>query len=485
MRAAAGLLGAWALVACDPTPRPSAAYLDYTSALVEPAYSDLDGIYVGEQGLYRGCGPNGGVCHNGQEYPDLRNIGAIEGHIGARCNLRRERAQDVDDLCEGDGDWLAVDGRRWEIARIEPVDDGEAPARTYRVRTLGGRPSAFDTTWVRIERGPSGATREVWIGWDIVRLQRDPDTPDGTLVVIGRPPPGEFDGTAELIARFARAGVPGEPDAFAVADPNGNGVLGRELGGALIEPGDPARSYLIRRLTDPAHGPVMPLANCCGWSRPATRALWCWVAGLEPDGSNARAPIDYGSCPDGPPDRVAYPEPGPACETGGFCPVQVRAAAHEPTWPNVRALLSGACAGSCHDETGFRGSSFGDDLTGALVHVTPFDPSASALYVRVAPACAADPDCAAMPPDGPAVTASELEMLRAWINAGAPTAEPSAAEGPERGCSAVGGRAGGLGWVGVALGIARRRRQGRGEPIASIKGSMTRPRRSFTICTRS
>jgi hypothetical protein len=461
VRSASVLLGACALIACEPAPRPTTAYLDYTSALVEPVYSDLDAIYVGAQGLYRSCGANGGVCHNGHEYPDLRNIGAIEGHIGARCNLRRERARDVDDLCEGDGDWLAVDDRRWEIARIEAVDDGEAPPRTYRVRTLGGRPSSFDTTWVRVERGPPGATREVWIGWDVVRLQRDPDTADGTLVVIGRPSPEEHDGTGDLIARFARAGVPGEPDAFAVADPNGNGVLGRELGGALIQPGDPARSYLIWRLTDPAHGPVMPLANCCDWSRPATRALWCWVAGLEPDGANARAPIDYASCPDGPPDRIAYPEPGPECETAGFCPVQPRLADHEPTWPNVRALIARDCTGSCHDATGARGPSFGDDLTGALRFVTPFDPSASPLYARLAPECAADPACAAMPPGGPAVTASELEMLRSWIRAGAPTEPSPATDGGGRACGAVGGRAGALGLVGVALGLAARRRRGR------------------------
>ena len=77
---------------------------------------------------------------------------------------------------------------------------------------------------------------------------------------------------------LTRAGIPAERDAVQFGDPNRNGVFGVALGNRLIYAGHPERSYLIRRLTDPSAGPLMPLANCCFWSKESLRALWCWIA---------------------------------------------------------------------------------------------------------------------------------------------------------------------------------------------------------------
>jgi hypothetical protein len=81
-----------------------------------------------------------------------------------------------------------------------------------------------------------------------------------------------------------------------VGDPNNNGIQG-----ALAQPmplvsaGDADRSFLLKRLIDPAYGELMP-RQCRTWQDEANLALACWIAGLSPDASNAYAPIDYETC---------------------------------------------------------------------------------------------------------------------------------------------------------------------------------------------
>src|SRR5262249_47736281 len=87
---------------------------------------------------------------------------------------------------------------------------------------------------------------------------------------------------------------PPGPLRLRVGDPNGNGVGGaRTTPMTLIAAGDPDRSYLLRRLTDPAFGELMP-RQCRAWNDAANRALACWIAGLANAGAFDR--IDYASC---------------------------------------------------------------------------------------------------------------------------------------------------------------------------------------------
>jgi len=55
--------------------------IDDADAEARATYPDLAAIYDGERGLYRGCGPNGGVCHNGNEFPNLDSMGSIVANI--------------------------------------------------------------------------------------------------------------------------------------------------------------------------------------------------------------------------------------------------------------------------------------------------------------------------------------------------------------------------------------------------------------------
>ena len=96
----------------------------------------------------------------------------------------------------------------------------------------------------------------------------------------------------------------------------------------------------------------MPRANCCFWSKAALRALWCWVEGLDEDGGDALEPIDYDRCGPGPDVALLYPEPGPACETSGLCPVEIDETGGTGFSALYADVLVMRCSGgACHDQT--------------------------------------------------------------------------------------------------------------------------------------
>src|SRR5579859_4594132 len=101
-----------------PPPGPVDAGVD-----VDPTpgvYPTLEALYGGEQGVYRGCGPNNGVCHNAKEFPNLATVGAMVENIGAACNEKRDTPKTMDDLCERAGDSLHVGSTAIEIAHVDP-----------------------------------------------------------------------------------------------------------------------------------------------------------------------------------------------------------------------------------------------------------------------------------------------------------------------------------------------------------------------------
>lgn len=218
-----------------------------------------------------------------------------------------------------------------------------------------------------------------------------------------------------------------DPLALHLGDPNGNGVYGAELGGALVVPGHPEKSYLMARLVDPSAGPLMPRANCCSWTKESLRALYCWITGLAADGSNALAPIDYASCPPGPREDVAYPEPGPTCEASGMCPVMPRATSgpRDATWAAVyEKVLRPRCAGgACHTDAARALLDLKTEdaaYRAALDHVVPRSPEKSELFVRISPDLCKAPACTPMPPKAAPLDAESRALVKRWIERGAP-----------------------------------------------------------------
>ena len=402
----------------DPTDATSASIL----------YPDARALFYGPQGLHRSCGANEGVCHNDKEYPDLSSLGALELTIQAPCNVNREGPR-MHDLCEREGDFLQVGARRVELGSMRSTaQKGEViysgaphPLEAYlrdpvrpkakvldvQRKTLAG----YSTLGQVVRRGGKRASRRLQARLPGFRDMKKYKIPRDRYYAERRRLATALNGVRPAEVRFG--------------DPNRNGIFGADLGGALVVPGHPEKSYLLRRLVDPTAGPLMPRANCCAWTKAALRATHCWIAGLSSNGSNAREPIDYANCPPGPVEDVAYPTPGPSCETGGMCPVAPRISADsEATWPVVYEILSTHCSdGQCH---GGDDSTELDVLTPNTARasldklIVPGDPAQSELYRRLSPQHCPDASCTLMPMGADALPPTTRRLIHDWIQAGAP-----------------------------------------------------------------
>ena len=268
-------------------------------------------------------------------------------------------------------------------------------------------------------------------------------------------------------------------------DPNGDGVYGADLGARLIRPGHPEKSYLFLRLTDPTAGPLMPRANCCFWTKAALRAFYCWVAGLTPNGANARDPIDYASCPAGPVEDVLYPEPGPMCASSGLCPVAPRIeVTSRPNWSNIYPnILKISCGGgdALPPRRGARWPRHAHRSLGVRGHPRArrarHDSKASLVYQRISPDLCLAPDCRTMPLDRDPLEPRLRDVVRQWIEGGA----LKKGRGRKGGEEGEGGERGGGGERGEGEGGRRRTerktRAGGRPPSGSLVCSSFVPRR--------
>ena len=380
-------------------------------------YPDLFAIYSSEQGIYRGCGPTSGVCHNSNEFPNFDSLGSIVDTIGRDCNLKRGDASTIHDLCERQGDRLVSGNASSEIAWIETMD---LTTRTWRVHLRD--PLAVSGA-LTVDRDD----RELYAFADYAITAVRDDDRTITLTVPAPPVPTSEDDEPEPdfgLTVLARSGVVGDPSVIRVGDPNRNGTFGAELGGKIIKPGDPARSYLMSRLLDPSAGPLMPRANCCRWSKPAVRALYCWIESLDSDGANAMAKIDYSRCSAGPSVELLYPEPGPTCEMQGLCPAEAASADDEPTFHNVYArVLVPSCSGpTCHGSGPVAGLDFTNEQRAfdtMLTKTKHGTPETSTIYRRIEPTLCMAPECVTMPLGRPPIAEAKRALVRTWIEMGA------------------------------------------------------------------
>lgn len=407
------------LGACESQTKPPV--IDDADAEARLLYPDLSALYGGEHGLYRGCGPNGGVCHNGNEFPNLSTLGSIVSSIGVPCNQKRVIGSELDDLCERPGDKVEIGGRKIEIAYFEPYQN--MPLVGWRMVLRERAPAELPGENLMVWRPvPEAGVDAPFVPLAIAVNAHIPDPGDTSgrsILMAMSPDPG----IAAFVSQFLVESSAPRPDRIRVGDANKNGTFGAELGGGLIAPGDPERSYLLRRLTDPTKGPLMPRANCCSWTRTALRALWCWIDGLAPDASNALDPIDYRGCRPSPSIELLYPEPGPMCEAQGLCPVSAGSGTGDATFASIYAeILTVKCAGAgCHDRGDPGGVDFrSQSLAFATLseRVTPFDPAASLLVRRLDPALCTG-TCSVMPLGRSPLLPDEMARIRQWITDGA------------------------------------------------------------------
>ena len=123
---ALALLGA---AACGDSDDADASAGEAGVAIVSEAVTRLPtALDLHHQVIARTCGPDGGVCHNGKEYPDLHTPGNLLDAIDKPCNLAEDDWRDVHDMCEVVGDAVVLldgplVGQRRRVAYHEVVGD--------------------------------------------------------------------------------------------------------------------------------------------------------------------------------------------------------------------------------------------------------------------------------------------------------------------------------------------------------------------------
>lgn len=346
------------------------------------------GLDLHQKVIYRTCTPNGGVCHNSKEFPDLRTPANFVAAFGANCNIQYGEYQSVFDGCERTGDRFKIEG------------------------------------------GAFGQTGQVELGWiDVIPGEPfageglPPEDAPGLHIHFGDPLPGDIVdsyGSAEFERNFVDGGevkkltyatfstrwwiLPGRTHAIGEVreyqvdqvnnllsvgivggDPNRNGVFGAREGDPvhLLSPGDPETSYLIARLRgvmlgEEVPGSRMPLAN-----QPFTiaemLALFCFVEGFPEGGGEGdlAGRIDYANC--------SY----------SADPAGLNLLGEGVTWEaRISKILEFNCGG-CHNEVSLQAglNLVGDGVYERLLMpstqnpemalITPNEPENSYLYLKL------------------------------------------------------------------------------------------------------
>jgi hypothetical protein len=353
---------------------------------------------------------NNGVCHNSKEYPDLHTSANLVAMVGMPCNTNASEHEDVLDACEPEGDVLVIPsaGISTVIAHVELSPPEAATEDLTAVRVVLATPVAGSVTPgatdIEVRRGDV-SFRFGPISYYTGASVADSDAQSITI---------NLEGVDKSIKAFFDDRIyPWNDLMVRVGDPNENGTLGYGDSIRLIVPGEPMKSFIVLRLIDDSYGDLMP-RQCRTWDDRATRALGCWIAGLELDDSgalvNADDPIDYDGC-----DFDA---------TGlGKC----------GTGEDPDAIFNRSCGGSkCH--VGEEQPAAGLDLSpgkglGSLVGVAsteipskqlvaPGSPDQSYLMCKISEECG-DRQGARMPSGLAPLPAADVEALRAWIAGGA------------------------------------------------------------------
>lgn len=249
-----------------------------------PTYLDLH-----EKVITRTCSPNGGVCHNEKEYPDLHTPDTMLSQLDVPCNLAETDPLNLFNGCEPGGDRLRFttgnnttfsstvgyivenDDELGAVASVviylaDPIPNPMAVPGTFESIVIERETASGMLTVGQIELAASYAP-----GVNALQINAYPDLPQAAKT---------------LLETGLQAG-----------DPNRDGVFG----GAddpyrLLLPGDPWKSYLLQRVQGNVPGSPMPLANQ-PLTSPEIIALACWIEGAaETEGSGTHADIDYDDC---------------------------------------------------------------------------------------------------------------------------------------------------------------------------------------------
>ena len=373
----------------------------------DPRFTTMAALH--EQAVATTCTLNNGVCHNSKEYPDLHTVANLLAMVDRPCNVNAAAHEDVHEACEPEGDRLVVPSAGIDaiVARVEVEPTGAATDEIESVRLiLDGDVAAVIAGEIGFEiRRGDDAFHFGEVSYYAAAAIASSDATSVTIDVSGS--------HASIKAFFDDRVYPWNDSMIRVGDPNGNGTLGFATSVRMIVPGDPMQSFLILRLIDESYGDLMP-RQCRTWDDQATRALGCWIAGLQRDESgaitNADDPIDYDTCDFDPVGK-------------GIC----------GTGEDSESIFARSCGGAkCHigDEQPAAGLDLSpgkarESLIGVpstqvsgMKLVEPGAPEKSYLVCKLAETCA-ERQGARMPSGLPALPEADLAALQQWIAAGA------------------------------------------------------------------
>jgi hypothetical protein len=287
-----------------PAPKRVPPYTGSNPAVLEAQGRLGTGLDLHAKVIYRTCSPNGGVCHNSKEYPDLRTPASFLAAVGAPCNVQPGTPQAAYDRCERPGDrfQLGDGGAAREIGYLENIPgerQGKDPPTSttpglhiYLAEPIGPASDEIQAAgrFIRAFVAPGGNVEELAFASFTTRW---------TLLDGGKHLFGVV-GTDSLtrVQELMTVGI-------VQGDLNRNSVFGARQAPPvpLLRPGKPEESYLIGRLRGvmsggPVPGSRMPLANQ-PLSVPEMLALFCFVEGLDPAAArtgNLASTIDYAAC---------------------------------------------------------------------------------------------------------------------------------------------------------------------------------------------
>lgn len=346
------------------------------------------GLDLHKKVIWRTCTPNGGVCHNRKEYPDLHTPANFASAFSAPCNVQPGEAGSVFDGCERPGDrlrfgnetggdveigWVEhIPGESEDFGGDNPPGEASPGLHIHLAAPLGGDRDSFysNANFIRTFIDENGEVQESGFATFQTNWWR---LGDGTHI-IGRVQQYQVEEIQELILVGVTEG-----------DANRNGVFGAHQGApvSMLEPGDPIGSYLIGRLRGELHGSSvpgsrMPLANA-PLSIDEMLALFCLVEGFPEGGETTElsGPIDYNAC--------SFSEN----------PEDLNLLGDGVTWERrIKLILEFNCGG-CHNETSPQGdlTLLGDGVYERLLGpstqmpdmnlITPGDPSNSYLFLKL------------------------------------------------------------------------------------------------------
>jgi hypothetical protein len=235
------------------------------------------------------CSLNSGVCHNANNYPDLRNVATIADLVDLPCG--RDQALELRDACEPPGDHVVAEGGV-DVVVLRATFDLASNTTTI---TTASDVASGPLTGVAIHRGADEVMDASAAGATFTATA--PRTIAVGLAV-----------ATDAARVFFEPQLPLREDRIWAADVNGNGIAGATSGWREIVPGRPDKSWLVARLWNAELDPELMPRQCRAWDDGATRALGCWIEQLKTDPRGAPTnffdPIDYARC------KFVVPSPG-------------------------------------------------------------------------------------------------------------------------------------------------------------------------------